>query len=65
MLPTIDATEVPKPRQPFRLCMVGEKVIARSLCSARSPNGRSSELLLLTGEISETQAYGIIAPRRR
>jgi hypothetical protein len=60
MLPTISATEVPRPRQPFRLCMIGEKV---SLGPVLRPLAKwaHSELLLLTGEISETQAYGIIA----
>jgi hypothetical protein len=59
MLPRLDASEVPRPRQPFRLCMVGEKV---SLGPVLRPVAQwaHSELLLLTGEISETQAHGII-----
>lgn len=59
LLPTITAS-MAKPRQPFRLCMIGEKV---SLGAVLRPVAKwaRSELLLLTGEISETQAYGIIA----
>ena len=51
---------VPTPRQPFRLCMIGEKV---SLGPVLRPLARwaHAELLLLTGEISETHAYGIIS----
>jgi hypothetical protein len=60
LLPTITATRVPRPRQPYRICFVGEKV---SLGAVLRPIAREvgAELLLLTGEISETQAYGIIA----
>jgi hypothetical protein len=60
MLPRLDATKVSRPRQPFRLCMIGEKV---SLGPVLRPIARwaHSELLLLTGEISEAHAYGIIA----
>jgi hypothetical protein len=60
MLPMLGATDVPRPRQPFRLCMIGEKV---SLGPVLRPIAQKfgAELLLLTGEISETQAYGIIA----
>lgn len=60
LLPTITATVVPRPRQPFRLCFIGEKV---SLAAVLRPIAQrvGAELLLLTGEISETQAYGIIA----
>jgi hypothetical protein len=60
LLPTITTTWVPRPRQPYRICFVGEKV---SLGAVLRPIARKigAELLLLTGEISETQAYGIIA----
>jgi DNA topoisomerase VI subunit B len=60
LLPTIAATWVPRPRQPYRICFVGEKV---SLGAVLRPIAQQvgAELLLLTGEISETQAYGIIA----
>jgi hypothetical protein len=57
MLPRLDASEVPRPRQPFRLCMVGEKV-SLGLVLRPVAQWAHSELLLLTGEISGTQASG-------
>jgi hypothetical protein len=58
MLPTIRATEAEMPRQPYRLCMIGEKT---SLGAVLRPIAREAhaELLLETGEISESHAYGI------
>jgi hypothetical protein len=60
LLPRLDATEVELPRQPFRICMVGEKT---SLGDVLRPIAREvhAELLLETGEISESHAYGIAA----
>jgi hypothetical protein len=60
LLPTIGASDVPRPRQPYRICMVGEKV---SLGNVLRPIAREveGELLLATGEVSESAAYGIAA----
>jgi hypothetical protein len=60
LLPTIGASDVPRPRQPYRICMVGEKV---SLGEVLRPIARDveGELLLATGEVSESAAYGIAA----
>ncbi len=60
LLPTITASKVPKPRQPYRICMIGEKVSLGAVLRPIAQEVRA-ELLLLTGEISESQAYGIIA----
>jgi hypothetical protein len=58
LLPTLAASEAEMPRQPFRICMVGEKT---SLGDVLRPIAKevSAELLLETGEISESHAYGI------
>jgi hypothetical protein len=58
MLPTISASVAIIPRQPFRLCLIGEKT---SLGDVLRPVARDvqAELLLLTGEISEAFAFGI------
>jgi DNA topoisomerase VI subunit B len=60
LLPTLAASEAEKPRQPFRICMVGEKT---SLGDVLRPLAQEvgAELLLETGEISEAHAYGIAA----
>jgi hypothetical protein len=60
LFPTIGISDVPQPRQPYRICLVSEKVspgdVLRPIASEHK-----AELLLLTGEISETHAYGITA----
>jgi hypothetical protein len=60
LLPTIGASDVQRPRQPYRICMIGEKV---SLGDVLRPIAREveGELLLATGEVSESAAYGIAA----
>jgi hypothetical protein len=58
MLPTVGATEAEIPCQPYRICMIGEKT---SLGPVLRPIAHEvhAELLLETGEISESHAYGI------
>jgi hypothetical protein len=58
MLPTVDASDAEMPRQPYRLCLIGEKT---SLGAVLRPIAQEAhaELLLETGEISESHAYGI------
>jgi hypothetical protein len=60
LLPTISASGVVQPRQPYRICMVGEKT---SLGEVLRPIARAvmAELLLATGEMSESHVYGIAA----
>jgi hypothetical protein len=60
LLPTIGTSAMPKPRQPYRICMVGEKT---SLGEVLRPIAREvmAELLLATGEVSESHVYGIAA----
>jgi hypothetical protein len=57
-LPTIGVTPALAPRQPFRISMIGEKV---SLGEVLRPIAREvqAELLLATGEVSESAVYGI------
>jgi hypothetical protein len=64
MLPMIQASQVERPRQPYRICLIGEKT---SLGAVLRPIAREvhAELLLETGEISESHAYGIAARAAR
>jgi len=58
LLPTLSISHPKLPRQPFRICMIGEKV---SLGEVLRPIAEEvqGELLLTTGEPSEAAVFGI------
>ncbi len=58
LMPTISATMPAVPRQLFRICMMGEKSSLGEVLRPIAKTGHA-ELLLATGEVSETAVYGI------
>jgi hypothetical protein len=58
LMPTLSLDAPPIPRQPFRICMVGEKVSLGEVLRPIAQRVRG-ELLLSTGEVSESAVYGI------
>ncbi|HYK35308.1 hypothetical protein [Alloacidobacterium sp.] len=58
LVPTLSIAAPKIPRQPFRICMIGEKT---SLGEVLKPIAKEvrGELLLATGEVSESAVYGI------
>ena len=58
LLPTLAVSVPDPPRQPFRICIIGEKVSLGEVLRPIADEVRG-ELLLATGEVSETAVYGI------